>query len=338
VLVTVGRLDMLVGPAGFAFIELNADSPAGLTDQLLIERTLLQAGVKTPAPHRALLSALEEAYRAWSGGQPLSTIAIVDWADAATNSEFEVLSEQFKAAGYTALVVAADELRFDGNRLWAGEHAIDLVYRRLITQELLARHGLDHPLLAAYRERRVCVANSFRTKLVNKKAAFAILSDPRFAELFSLAERSAIERHVPWTRLVRSGVSDYHGRSVELLDLVLKERQNLVLKPNDDYGGSGVLLGWQTDENVWAEAVRGAEGLGMIVQERRPMSTLNLPTFSDGIVYEDVFFDVCPFVFAGKMEGAMVRLSASQLSNVSAGGGVTGLVVLDTPASEAQHV
>ncbi|WP_437817560.1 hypothetical protein [Sorangium sp. So ce1078] len=348
----VGRLDMLLTEGGFSFIEYNADSPAGITDQLLVEQTLMALphlaplrggqGVRAPAPHRGLLRALREGYAAWGGREARPTIAIVDWAAAATSAEFKVLSELFSAEGHRTLILDPDQLDYDGGRLSAGGERIDLVCRRVITQELIGRRGLEHPLVRAYRDRAAYVANSFRTKPLNKKAAFAVLSNPAFADLFSPEQRAAIAEHIPWTRRVRAGRTEWRGREVDLVELVLGEQESFVLKPNDEYGGKGVLLGWQTPPDAWREAVRGAAAQHAIVQERSRSRTARMPTFRDGrVVEEEVYFDLCPFVFAGRMEGAMVRLSASAVSNVSAGGGVTGLLIVDNaraPREELSHV
>ncbi|WP_438028438.1 hypothetical protein [Sorangium sp. So ce233] len=348
---TVGRLDMLVTEGGFSFIELNADSPAGITDQLLIEQTLMdlphmarfrgRPGLRTPAPHRGLIRALREGYAAWGGREPRPTIAIVDWAAVDTAAEFKVLADLLSADGHRTMILDPDQLEYDGVRLSAGGEPIDLVYRRVITQELIGRRGVDHPLVRAYRDRAAHVANSFRTKPLNKKAAFAVLSDPEFSGLFSPEQRAAIAAHVPWTRRVKAGRTEWKGRDVDLVELVLGEQESFVLKPNDEYGGKGVLLGWQTPTQAWREAVLDAEAQRAIVQERSVSRTARVPTFRDGIVEEEVYFDLCPFVFAGRMEGAMVRLSASAVSNVSAGGGVTGLVIVDdalAPREDARHV
>ncbi|WP_437281160.1 hypothetical protein WME90_11555 [Sorangium sp. So ce375] len=360
---TVGRLDMLVADGGFSFIEYNADSPAGITDQLLIEQTLMALphlaplrggqGLRTPAPHRALLGALREGYAAWGGREARPTIAIVDWAAVDTSAELKVLADLFSAEGHRTWIVDPDELAYDGRRLSAGGERIDLVCRRVITQELVERRGLDHPLILAYRDRAAYVANSFQTKALNKKAAFAALSDPEFSGLFSPAQRAAIAEHVPWTRVVSAGRTAWRGREVDLVELLLREQERFVLKPNDDYGGKGVLLGWKTPPDVWREAVRCAADQRSIAQERSRSRTARLPTFRDGNVEEEeVYFDLCPFVFTRRveasidtfvprMDGAMVRLSASEVSNVSAGGGVTGLVIVDgarAPRERARHV
>lgn len=337
-LVTVGRLDMLTVGDGFWFIELNADSPAGLADQLLVNRTLLELphlvpfrgrhNVTTPEPHAALLNALRQVYASWSGGDVPRSIAIVDWAAADTSGEFRVLAEWFRARDHVTVFADPSELEYRGGRLWAQGIEVDLVYRRVIVDELLRAGGMAHPLILAYRERAVCVANSFRTKLVNKKAAFAVLSEPRFAALFTDEQRAAIAAHVPWTRRV----------DADLQRLVSRDREQLVLKPNDDYGGKGVLLGWDTPQAVWDETLATAADQKFVVQERKRAMTIAMPTFAGGIVDENVYFDVSPYLFAGRMEGAMVRLSAAALSNVSAGGGVSGLLIIDETSTEVPGV
>jgi len=45
-----------------------------------------------------------------------------------------------------------------------------------------------------------------------------------------------------------------------------------------------------------------------------------------------MFVDTNPFVFSGKVCGAMVRLSDSPVVNVSSGGGETGFFVIEERA------
>jgi hypothetical protein len=363
----VGRLDMLVDADGFHVLELNADSPAGITDQPLIQRALgglphmRGRGGAEPAlsaaaasldaggdlrPDLALLAALRQIFAAWGGGRALSTIAIVDWCGVDTTGELQAVADLFNAAGHRAVCVDPGQLSYSHGRLRAetadgsggwgrvSQMEIDLVYRRIITSELVARRGLAHPLIRAYRDGVVCVANSFRTKALNKKAAFAVLTDPRHAGLFSEPQRQAIAAHVPWTRPV----------GPEMVAELIARREELVLKPNDEYGGKGVRLGWCTPPEEWAAAVAAAASVAgvtgsednlVVVQERRRPRTVRLPTYRDRIVYEDLYFDVCPFLFAGRTEGAMVRVSATPVSNVSAGAGIAGLLIADEGAGAA---
>ena len=52
-------------------------------------------------------------------------------------------------------------------------------------------------------------------------------------------------------------------------------------------------------------------------------------TLEGAVEWPELGFDCDPFLFLGRVEGAMVRVSSSPLSNVSAGGGVTALLVRD---------
>jgi hypothetical protein len=98
------------------------------------------------------------------------------------------------------------------------------------------------------------VANNFRCKIPHVKAFFAVLTDEQNGALFSLGERELIKNHIPWTRVVADVKTAHYGQQVELLAFIRKERENLVLKPSDEYGGSGVTLGWETGENAWDDA------------------------------------------------------------------------------------
>jgi hypothetical protein len=49
----------------------------------------------------------------------------------------------------------------------------------------------------------------------------------------------------------------------------------------------------------------------------------------DRLEREEMFVDFNPYLFRGRAEGALVRLSSSSLCNVSSGGGETALLVLE---------
>src|SRR5213075_425459 len=104
-----------------------------------------------------------------------------------------------------------DELDFDGKSLRAGSFQIDIVYKRLLVNEYLPIMRACPALLDAYRAGAICMVNSFRSKLIHKKALFAVLTDERYENLFTTQEREAIRAHVPWTRHVRAEKSQYYG-------------------------------------------------------------------------------------------------------------------------------
>jgi uncharacterized circularly permuted ATP-grasp superfamily protein len=102
-----------------------------------------------------------------------------------------------------------------------------------------------------------------------------------------------------------------------------------VLKPNDDYGGHGVYFGSQLDERKWQSAIEKALSADYIVQDALDLHPEVFPIFSEtDWKLQPMFVDTNPFLFRGKVCGAMVRLSATPIVNVTSGGGETGFFVL----------
>ncbi|HLL15743.1 MAG TPA: hypothetical protein VK388_11805 [Pyrinomonadaceae bacterium] len=334
------RLDAYLNGDEFQFLEYNAENPAGIADQSQLERVLFTLPHMReflaryphwlPRPHARLLSTLLEVYREWGGAVERPQIAIVDWKGVSTESEFRILQDYFTAEGYPTTIADPRSLTFDGAHLCAGAFRIDILYKRVVIHEFLERFDETHPLSRAYAERKVCMVNPFRAKLAHKKLGFAILSDPAYAHLFTPAQLEAIRLHIPWTRRVRSGLTTFDGGEGDLVEILRRERVRLVLKPNDDYGGAGVLIGWETNAADWERAITHALAASYVVQERAPVRKVRMQVFSErGLAREEMFVDFNPYLFRGKAEGALIRLSASSLCNVSSGGGETALVVLE---------
>ena len=333
------RLDAYLTGSDFKFFEYNAETPAGVGDQMQLEEVLFGLAHMReflserkhwrPQPHARLLAALLDTFREWSGAAERPRIAIIDWKGVSTESEFRILQDYFVAQGFETIIADPRALDFDGDRLRAGDFRIDIVYKRVVIHEFLERCDENHPLARAYERRRVCVVNSFRTKMAHKKNIFAILSDPAYEYLFTPEEVAIFHRHIPWTRRVARGQTTFAGASHDLINLIRRERERFVLKPNDDYGGHGVFLGWETSPDDWEAALALALKRPYVVQERVRMNKQSITSFSDRVHAEEVFIDFNPFLFNNEVEGALVRLSSSSLLNVTSGGGQTALLVLE---------
>lgn len=341
---TASRLDAFLLPESLHFAEYNAESPAGpgytqrlgeLFDSLpIMERFRAGRAVRVHRTIDPLLEALLASYREWGGREAPPTIAIVDWREVPTWTEFEILGAAFTAAGIPTVLADPRDLAFDGGVLTAGGARIDLVYRRVLINDIVERADDCAALVAAYRAHAVCVANTLRCKLAHKKAFFAVLTDPRSQALFSGAERDVIAAHVPWTRVVRDGSTDRDGRPVDLLETARRGRDRLVLKPNDEYGGKGVVLGWETGDAAWSAALDAAlrDPPGTwIVQERIPVRREVFPRFDEqgGVTMQEMLVDFAPYLFRGRMAGYLTRLSATGLANVTSGGGQVPAFVVD---------
>ena len=331
------RLDSFLTEESYSFVELNGESPAGIAyadaafeifESLpVMKRFAERYNLRRFQGRPLMLKVLLECHEEFLGRKPdrAPQIAIVDLKDLPTLKEFELFRDYFEAQGYPSIIASPDELEFANGRLRKLDFEIDIVYKRLLVNEYLPIMD-EHPaLLDAYRAGAVCMVNSFRSKVIHKKALFAVLTDARYARLFSSDEREAIAAHVPWTRQVRAGKSDYHGDEIDLLEFINERRDRLVLKPNDDYGGHGIYIGWNIDEIGWDEAIHNALGNGdYLVQERVPTAREVFPALTpdDTIQFVEQLVDLDPLLFNGKVGSAFTRLSSNELANVTAGGGM----------------
>jgi uncharacterized circularly permuted ATP-grasp superfamily protein len=285
---------------------------------------------------KLLLGALVDSYREWGGKATPPTIAIVDWREVPTWNEFEILQKRFLKEGVPTVLSDPRDLVFEKGKLIAQGQRIDLLYRRVLINDIIARPDECSAMMKAYESGAVCMTNALTCKIPHKKSFFAVLTDEQNSALFSSAERELIKRHIPWTRLLADTKTTRDGESFELLEYVRGRRNDFVLKPNDEYGGTGVHLGWENTESEWDAALDRAltaTDSAWVVQERIkirrevfPMQTPN------GIEMRDMLVDFAPYIFRGKMAGCLTRLSSTGLANVTSGGGQVPSFVVEPRA------
>lgn len=316
------------------FTEYNAETPAGpaymdelseVVMALPVAGEFLRTHLLHPLPARpGVLHALLSSFRQWSGGRELPRIGILDWDDVPTQSEFGFFRDYFAARGIPCEIAdpRGCELR-DGKLFTASGFHVTLIYKRVLLDELVLREGMDSPVVRAVRGGRVCMVNPFRCKAVYKKASLAVLGDERNAEMFAADEREVIRAHVPWTRVVEERTTERDGETVDLLPWAAANRERLVLKPNDDYGGRGIVLGWLASDQAWQATLRAALDSPYVVQERIVLPTEPFPSWVDGrVVVSDRMIDIAPYVTeTARVDGCLTRIATDPLLNVTAGGG-----------------
>jgi hypothetical protein len=338
---TASRVDAFLLPESLKFTEYNGESPAGsgYTETLseifrelpVMKEFAEQFEIHSYPLSARLLDALIGTYRDWGGTSKQPQMLIVDWKEVPTWSEFEILKDRFEALRVPVVLADPRELEWDGKKLSAKGKKIDLVYRRVLINDIVARPKECAALVKAYEAQAVCVANNFRCKIPHVKAFFAVLTEQKNANLLSPEELDMIRRHVPWTRVVEDVRTDYQGEPIALLDHIRKNQKDLVLKPSDEYGGTGVTLGWEVDANHWEKSIQEALPGGKsakehgcwIVQEKIAMRRGEFPYIGANgkVEFRDMLVDLAPYMFRGKLAGFLTRLSASSLANVTSGGG-----------------
>jgi uncharacterized circularly permuted ATP-grasp superfamily protein len=242
-----------------------------------------------------------------------------------TATEFEIWREYFEAYGMPTIITSPGALSYDKGWLRSGDFRIDVIYRRVITNELLARPTEAAALLRAYRDGAICVINSFRAKILHKKMSLGLLSDPDYSYLFNKEELEVICKHIPWTRRVHEGYCDYQGQRVDLLPFLQAHKDDFVIKPNDEYGGKGVAIGADYTQDDWETVLQEAMQQPYVVQRRVPIPHADYPVYdmdgAPGLSFVKLAADLDPFLFGSEPLGILTRLSASSILNVSTGAG-----------------
>lgn len=329
------RLDAFYaeGPGGLQFTEYNAETPAGGAYNDALSKVFLalpvmpafnRTHVALPIPAApSIVHVLLEAFHAWRGVREKPVICILDWAEVPTRSEFALFEREFQALGIEAFIGDPRDAEFREGRFTVGGRYANLIYKRVLIDELVTQQGLESPVVRAVRAGAVCMVNPFRCKMLHKKASLAVVSDERQAPLLTADQRAAVLAHVPWTRVVEERSTEHEGRQVDLIDFTSANRERLVLKPNDEYGGKGIVLGWTVDDTTWQDALKTALATPYIVQERVDVPSEGWPAIVDGALHiGERMLDTAPFLADGTvMTGCLTRIATDPLLNVTAGGG-----------------
>jgi hypothetical protein len=343
-----GRIDgLLQGDTEVSFLEYNTTPVGGahytevmarIFDGLPIMTELRRRfRLRHPLTETRIVPSCLRAFHA-HGGRGLPNVAVVTAGLGAPggpqleeDSRYQL--ETAVAAGIPVKLVAPDLLEARGDRLYCGDFAVDCI-TYLDWRSFLGAFPPSHPLWRAVRAGAVSFFGSFALLATRgNKGIFALLCDPVITADLPRELQQAVARHVPWTRLVRDERTDFHGASIDLLPFLSHHRERFVLKPTTNRGGRGVTLGWESDQATWDAALAlGAAGEHPhVAQERVVPSRATYPTVVDGKLTFVAYNQDCnPFTWnEEESDGCLVRLSESGLLNLTAGGTMAPLFLVE---------
>jgi hypothetical protein len=334
---SVGRLDALVDGGGrFRFIEYNA----GLCGGAFCSEGVAEIFLDSPVMARLedlhslrfvglrdrYLRTLVEGFRS-ARRRPPGNLAVILPPGAAglrfaENAELNALVAFAGQSGLDARFTRLDDM-VEG----AGEIDIAIVVDWATT---LAACPQDHLLWQCRARSGMWIANSLGASVLRSgKHLLAVLSDPSRGLPLQAHERSWVDAHIPWSRLV----------AADLADWVRANRRSLVLKPCFSMGGRGVSLGWECGRKEWELAVDQALLTPSIVQERVVTASEIYPVATAaGAGRSALAGDICVYTWAGaEVGGLYCRVSETGLLNLGAPEGslVPAFVVADRSSSRS---
>lgn len=310
----VARFDILFdGEGNIKFCELNTDGTSAMNEVRVMQEILAKSkAVKKLCRQedislygfelfRSWINILLDKYRQFAPGYRMRpTVAIVDFATDGVKSEFQQFKRFMEEWGLKALIVDPRELEYDGERLFYEDMEIDLIYRRATTARIFEHLEEVGDLLAAYKNRDVCVCGGFRSQILHNKAIFQVLYDYENLDFLSAGERSFLERYILPTGPVKEEIIEG--------EKIINDKDDYILKPCDSFAGKGIKLGRKCRPDEWRSSLEEACEESYLYQEFCRPGTIDLFTAAEEkIGFEPYHFTLGFYLYDEELKGLYNR-------------------------------
>ena len=322
----MARFDIFYyGEQSLKFCELNADGSSGMAKSNILDDHFKQAqGIKELEQKYELenwdlvdswLETMFGAYQQFSNTNIQPNIAIMDFDNYGMVGEFEYFKELLTERGYHVKIVDPRELEYKEKQLYSEDFKIDLIYRRAVTTDLMDHYQQLNDLWQAYKQHDVCLVGPIRSQILHNKIIFAILHDQAKVSFLAEEEREFIAKYIPRTELVEP-------QSKEQLSEVLAKQEQFVLKPRDDYGANGVVIGTDVSQEEWEQEVKRIweQGENYLVQEFCSLPERELAEFNNNqLEYQSYKYILGLFTYNQEFQGIYNRAGQQNVIASSTG-------------------
>ncbi len=309
--VPMARLDLFYyRPGSYKFCEFNADGSSGMNKTNVLEKIFLQSAAVADFSQNYRISYFElidswveatlQNYRRFNADNPKPNVAVVDWLPAGNITEFAAFQRAYQKRGLRAEIVDPRELKYHDGKLFYQDLPIDLIYRRLVTAEMIERCELIADFIQAYRDGAVCVVGPPRSEIIHNKIIFKILHQDA-ADFLTPEEKAFIDKHIPYT-------GEFKGEQ-EIYLQVRQNKDHYVLKPKALYAGAGVYLGKDFTSQEWASIVQKCWNQNYLYQEYCLPGREGLVNFKNGELSLEHYNQMLGlFVYNEKFAGIYTRV------------------------------
>ncbi|MFI9561416.1 hypothetical protein [Nonomuraea endophytica] len=281
-----GRADLYHDGDSFRLLEFNFGSALGGADRAQISAALLEVpAFRSFAVEHALdfvhtgervAAALRAAAAPVTGSRdPVVGFVEADGELGTYLNLVESFTEALTGLGIEVVLGELSQTAYDGTTLTLGGRRVDLVLRYFNISEIMSAPGGEQavePVLRAHADGAAVLFTTLASEIYNNKGCLALLSDPGCRATLSAGELELVDRVLPWTRRLIPG---------ELPEQCLEQQDDLIIKPWADFGGSGIVAGWDVPAGTWRAAVEQGVATGAVVQRRvrpRPEPVVNPDT------------------------------------------------------------
>ena len=335
-----GRPDILLTDGVPKFVEFNVGSDVGsVWDSEKVSARFLElfrtTGLVDQLPVEAPVSAVDRRYaaiRSTLGLPPGARLTMVfrtdgEYPESHDPEKLVELLQPFVARGlendFDMDVQPVDWLTLGpGDQLIGRGGRVEAILRLFVCSEMPPTVGLQ-AIKDALQAGTASLFTSAASWLISNKLVFAWLWED--ADSLPAEDAALIRAHLPRTRML----------TPSLVESVLAEREQLVLKPTDEFGGSGVVVGREASPEEWEALITdgAAEGLHLVQDYSRPdRMTMNFVHLETGEQEEaQIPFSIGPYTFARQGAGCYVRIGSQgegEVLNLKRNVHVTGSLLL----------
>ncbi|MCM1992571.1 hypothetical protein [Oceanirhabdus seepicola] len=316
--VPMARIDIFYrGEGKFKFCELNADGSSAMNEDRELGRIFRESGIFDNIPETLIeenfelfnswVKECEKMYCEFGGikGED-TTVAIMDWSGGGTVNEFEVFRQAFEYNGFKAIIVDPREVTFIDDALYYGDTKIDIVYRRLVTREIIDRSDEIQDFIKGCLSGKVCVIGPIKSQIIHNKRIFKILHDEETKDFLTEKEVKFIEEHIPLTKY-------FEGEEWDIEEQIVN-KDELILKPCDLYASRGVYAGKDFPDEMWREKLLECKDEDYLIQEYyTPHKTTLLEVTEDDILQYDFNNITGIYMYNEKFAGLYSRVGKNPI-------------------------
>ncbi|NLY21592.1 MAG: DUF896 domain-containing protein [Tissierellia bacterium] len=316
--IPMARFDIFYnGADDFQFCEINTDGSSAMNEDNVIAEMMLQMKSIKDMKKDYQFSYFElfdswvaeslEIYKKYDPTNRTPNVAILDFNESITENEFVKFKEAYERVGLNCEIVDPRELKYTDGKLYFGDFKIDMIYRRLVTYELIEKKDQAEEFIKAYLDGAVCTIGSIESQIIHNKIFFKIMHDEETKVLLSPEEVEFIEKHVPFTGLF--------GGDESVFEEVKQNREKYILKPTDKNAGQGVFEGQSLSQEEWEHRLEESFNNDYLYQEFIPHKVVSTVHFDENgeVSVRELGNMAGLFMYNEKLAGLYVRLGSKPI-------------------------
>lgn len=265
----------------FKFVEFNTDGSSAMNEDNTIGPIMLETAAMKELSKKYNLSNVDlinswakksyEIYKKFNKTDKKPNVAIVDVLEIGTPYEFREFKKAYEKLGLNCEIVDIRNLDYKDGKLVYNDYEIDMVYRRIVTVELMKIYYEIEPFINAYKDNAFMMLGSFRSQIMHYKPTYKIFRLEETKKILNEEEQEFLEKSIPYTE---------EFETEEDFKIVSENKNNYILKPSDDYASHGIYTGRDYNSEDFNKILKNIIGTGYIYQEYYDMDPLHFVEFT----------------------------------------------------------